>query len=183
MWRVGCYNRGVRGWIKWFTQGLKKRRRPIVLWTLLTVVVVGAAFARTYDWKGRPERTINDPAFARAAIAICEKSIPKLRAVRREDETEKDLERETAKQVEGVADRLEAMVDRLKTLEVRASDQPEVDAWFVDFGEYVAAGRHYAEAVRGGDENVYNKVDDEGVEPLKRVRDFALANRIDACIP
>lgn len=169
--------------MKWFTQGLWKRRRAILAWTALSVVVVGAAFARTYDWAGRPERTINDPAFERAAAAICEKDVPKLRAVKREDDTEDPLEEETADTVEAVADDLEVMVKRLEAIEVRTPDRAEVAAWFDAYGNYIEAGRAYARAVRGGDEDVYNTVDDQAIEPLKQVRDFARANFIDACIP
>lgn len=173
----------MRGWIEWFTQGLWKRRRGIVGWSLLSFVVIGAAFARTYDWAGRPERTINDPGFEKAALAICEKEIPQLRAVKREEDTDDPLEKETAAQVDKVADDLEAVVARLEDLPVRAADRAAVDGWFADYADFIAAGRHYAEALRGGDENEYNAVDDEGVEPLKQIRDFARANHLDACIP
>lgn len=169
--------------MKWFTQGLWKRRRPIFLWTALSAVVIGAAFARTYDWAGRPERTINDPSFERSAAKICEKEIPKLRAVKREEDTDDPLEEETADQVDDVADDLEAMVGRLEALEVRSADKAAVGSWFDAYADFIAAGRRYADALRGGDENVYNEVDNEAVEPLKRVRDFARANYIDACIP
>lgn len=173
----------MRGWIEWFSKGLWKRRRPIFLWTALSVVVIGAAFARTYDWAGRPERTINDPAFERAATGICEKAIPALRAVKREEDTDDPLEKETAAKVDQVADDLEDMVGRLQELDVRAADKPEVDAWFVAFGDFIQAGRNYADALRGGDETEYNEVDDQAVEPLKQIRDFARANHMDACIP
>ena len=116
-------------------------------------------------------------------MAICAKQIPALRAVKREDDTDEPLEKETADQIDKVADKLEAMVGRLQALEVRPADRAEVDAWFAAYADYLAAGRHYAEALRGGNEDVYNTVDDESVEPLKRIRDFALANSIDACIP
>lgn len=173
----------VRGWMKWFTQGLWKRRRVIFGWTALSVVVIGAAFARTYDWAGRPERSINDPGFERAAVKICEKEVPELRAVKREGDTDDPLEAETAAKVEDVADDLEAMVKRLRAIEVRTTDQPKVDAWFVAYADYIEAGRSYATALRGGNENEYNTVDDRAIEPLKKVRDFARANYIDACIP
>lgn len=169
--------------MKWLTQGLWKRRRGIFGWTALVVVVIGAAFARTYDWAGRPDRTIDDPSFERAATAICAKEIPELRAVKREEKTDDPLEEETAAKVEQVADDLEAMVNRLKLIQVRAVDKAEVDEWFVAYARYIQAGRNYAEAVRGGDEDEYNTVDDQAVEPLKQVRDFARANHIDACIP
>lgn len=173
----------MRGWIEWFARGLWKRRSPILKWTALSVVVIGVAFARTYDWAGRPERTINDPAFERAAVAICEKDIPKLRAVRREEDTEDDLEEETADQVDDVAGKLAAMVDRLEAIDVRPADKPEVDAWFLAYDDFVEAGRNYAAALRRGNEEEYNRVDDQAVEPLERIRDFARANRMDACIP
>jgi hypothetical protein len=173
----------VRGWIEWFTQGLWKRRRPIIAWTLFTVFIIGIAFLRVYDFAGRPPRTIHDASFERRAVAICEKEIPKLRAVKREEKTDDPLETETADKVDQVADDLEAMVSRLQALEVRSADRAAVQAWFGSYADFIAAGRHYAEALRGGNEDVYEKVDDEGVEPLKRVRDFARANHIDACIP
>lgn len=173
----------MRGWIEWLTRGLSKRRRGIIGWTLFSVVIIGLAFARTYDWAGRPDRTINDPAFERAAVAICAEEIPKLRAVRREEDTDDPLEKETAAKVDQVADDLENMVERLRELDVRPVDRSEVDGWFGAYGDFVEAGRNYATALRGGNEDVYNEVDDEGIEPLKQIRDFARANHMDACIP
>lgn len=172
----------MRGWIEWFTQGLWKRKRRILAWTALSVAVIGLAVVRTLPGP-RPERTINDPTFERAAVALCEKEIPKLRAVKREEDTDDPLEEETAKQIDEVASDLEALVGRLRSLDVRAADKAAVEAWFGAFADYIAAGRHYAEALRGGDEKVYNEVDDEGIEPLKAIRDFARANHLDACIP
>ncbi|MDP1792493.1 MAG: hypothetical protein Q8K63_00030 [Acidimicrobiales bacterium] len=169
--------------MKWFAQGLWKRRRGIFGWTAFTVVIVGVAVARTVDWDGPPPRTIHDPSFERSAAKICEAEIPKLRAVKREEDTDDPLEEETARQVDTVADKLEATVRRLEALDVRSADKAEVDAWFAAYASYVEAGRNYADALRGGDEDVYNRVDDQGVEPLKRIRDFAQANRIESCIP
>lgn len=166
----------------WFTQGLSKRKKAILGWIALSVVVIGLAVVRTLPGP-RPERTINDPAFERSAIAVCEKTIPALRAVKREEDTDDPLEKETAKKVDEVADDLEQMVEKLAALDVRAADRTEVDGWFDAYADFITAGRHYAEALRGGNEKVYNEVDNEGVEPLERIRDFARANHIDACIP
>ena len=172
----------VRGWMQWFGRGLSKRKWTILKWTLLSIVVIGLAVIRTLPGP-RPARTINDPAFERAAVKICEKEIPPLRAVKREEDTDDPLEKETAKKVDEVADKLETVVVRLQALEVRAADRAKVDAWFGAFADFIEAGHHYAEALRGGNESVYNEVDNEGVEPLKRIRDFGRANHLDACIP
>lgn len=150
------------------------------------LIGISAAFTALVLWQNRnfrPERTMTDPTFERAATAICEKSIPKLRAVRREDETEEDLEKLTATQVDSAATKLEGVVVQLRALEVRPANRAQVDAWFGHFDDYVAAGRKYADALRTGNDRLYNDVDDEGVAPLKAISRFARANYIDACIP
>jgi len=127
---------------------------------------------------------MTDPTFERDATAICEKSIPKLRAVRRDGETQADdLEQQTATEVDRVATKLEGVVDQLRAVKARPANQAQVDAWFGHFDDYIAAGRNYADALRTGTDALYNKVDDEGVEPLKAISKFARANYIDACIP
>ncbi|MBA2609460.1 MAG: hypothetical protein H0U92_11000 [Actinobacteria bacterium] len=171
----------MRDWITWFARGLWKRRRSIQI-----LIGITAAFILLVLWQNRdvrPARTMTDPQFERASITICEKSIPSLRAVRREDETEADLEKETAREVDRVATKLEAVVAQLRGLEVRPQNEKQVADWFSHFDDYILAGRHYADALRTGKDKLYNQVDDEGVEPLMAISKFARANRIDACIP
>ncbi len=171
----------MKDWISWFVRGLWKRRRAIQI-----LVGIMVAFTLLVVWQNRdvrPARTMTDPQFERAAITICEKSIPSLRAVRREDETEADLEKETAREVDRVATKLEEVVVQLRGLEVRPRNEKQVADWFSHFDDYILAGRHYADALRTGRDELYNKVDDEGVEPQKAISNFARANRIEACIP
>lgn len=173
----------MRGWIEWIAQGLWRRRSAVAKWTALAVAIAALAVIRTVDWEGRPPRTIDDPAFESAAEALCAEELPKLRATRREERTDDDLEQETAKQVDEVADSLERVVADLRALDVRAQDADEVATWFGHFDDYIEAGRRYAEALRTGDESLYSKVDDEGVAPLQAISRFARGNHIDSCIP
>ncbi len=172
----------MRGWIQWFAEGIWRLKKPIVI-----TVAVLAAYIGLVVWQNRPEarpqRTMNDPAFERAAGAICAKKVPPLRAVRREDDSDESLEKETAAQIERVATKLEAVVVELRDLEVKPANAAQVDAWFGHFDDYVAAGRAYAAALRGGNEDVYNRVDDRAIAPLEAISRFARANLIDACIP
>src|SRR3954451_10174674 len=96
----------MRGWIEWFAQGLWKRRRSLLTIVGISVVIVAVGILRNLDLGGRPSRTMNDPTFENAAITICKKETPPLRAVRREKDTEKNLELQTAKQIERVATKL-----------------------------------------------------------------------------
>ena len=150
------------------------------------MLAITVAFTLLVLWENRdfrPARTIDDPQFERAASAMCSKSIPPLRAVRRQHETDADLEQRTARQVDSAADRLEGVVTQLRTLKVRPANEPAISAWLGHFDEYITAGRHYADALRTGNDAVYNRVDDEGVAPLKAISTFARANHLDACIP
>ena len=149
-----------------------------VAFALLVVVA-----NRDYIFDRRPARTITDPAFERAAIAVCTERIPPLRAVRREGNTDDDLETETARAVDRAATRLAAAVTELRSLPVLPQYQSEVDTWFGHFDDFVKAGHDYADALRTGDENTYSVVDDEAIAPLKAISRFARANHIDACIP
>lgn len=126
---------------------------------------------------------MTDSNFERAAVAICSKKIPPLRAVRREDDTERNLEKETAAKIDSVASKLSEVVDDLRALDVRPANRAQVDAWFGHYDDYIQAGRDYAAAIRRGHPEEYAKVDDQAVAPLKAISDFAHANRIDACIP
>ncbi len=150
------------------------------------MVAITAVFTALILWQNRnprPERTMNDPRFERAANAICSEKIPGLRAVRREDDTEDDLEEETARAVDRAATRLRAVVDELRALEVRPANQDQVAVWFGHFDDFLASGRRYADALRSGDPEVYDAVDDEAVAPLQAISRFARANHIDSCIP
>jgi hypothetical protein len=171
----------VRDWIGWFAKGLWKRRRPIEVMIVITVLFTLLVLYQNRNF--RPGRTMSDPQFERAANAICKSSIPPLRAVRPKAESESDLEKATARQVDHAATKLEGVVVRLRALEVRPENQRQVAAWLRHFDDYVAAGRHYADALRTGNDKLFNRVDDEGVAPLKAISHFARANRIDHCIP
>lgn len=171
----------MRGWIEWFANGLWKLRRPIQV-----MIGIAAAFTLLVLWQNRdvrPPRTMQDPKFEAAANALCAEKIPPLRAVQREDKTEDDLEKETAAAIEKAATNLEGVVAELRTLEVLRKNASMVEAWLAEFDGYIVAGRHYAAAIREGDPDVYTRVDDEAVAPLKAISDFARANHIDSCIP
>jgi hypothetical protein len=174
----------VRGWIEWFAKGLWRRRRPIQ-------VLIGIAFAFTLLvlWQNRnfrPGRTMTDPSFVRAANALCEKKVrplaDKQRSSTQEDKID-DGPKANARRVDAAADKLEAAVTELRALPHRPQNTSQLDAWFGEFDGYIAAGRHYAAALRTGDAAKYNNVDDEGVAPLKAISHFARANRLDSCIP
>ncbi|MEY2469320.1 MAG: hypothetical protein QOF21_2018 [Actinomycetota bacterium] len=175
----------MRGWIEWFARGLWKRRRAIQI-----LLGFGVAFAllvvfanRDYLFDRRPARTMSDPAFERAAVAVCNEKIPPLRAQRREGNTDDDLENATAKAVDRAATRLAGVVTELRSLPVLPKYQSQVEAWFGHFDDFVTAGHDYADALRTGDENKYSAIDDEAIAPLEAISHFARANHIDACIP
>jgi hypothetical protein len=174
----------VRGWIEWFAKGLWRRRRPIQV-----LIGITAVFALLVLWQNRdfrPGRTMTDPAFVRAASAVCTKQVKPL-AERQRSSTEEnkynDSPQANAKRVEDVADKLAAAVTDLRALPHRPDNARQINEWFDEFDGYITAGDHYAAALRTGNAAEYNKVDDEGVEPLKAISHFARANRIDACIP
>ncbi len=171
----------MRGWIEWFAKGLWKLRRPIQV-----MIGIAAAFTLLVLWQNRdirPPRSMQDPKFETAANALCAEKIPPLRAVQRDEKTEDDLEEETASAIEKTAAKLDDVVAELRTLEVMPKNQSMVEAWLGEFDGYVAAGRRYAAAIRQGDPDVYTRVDDGAVAPLKAISDFARANHLDACIP
>ena len=173
----------MRGWIDWIAKGLWAARKPILIVVGVSTLITGIGILRSVDLSPRPSRTMHDPTFERAATALCTKKLPPLRAVRREGQPEGNREQQTARAVDRVATKLEAVVVELRALPRRDADAAQIESWLTHFDDYIAAGRHYATAVRGGNETVYNKVDNEAVAPLKAISSFARANRIDACIP
>jgi hypothetical protein len=173
----------VRGWIEWFAKGLWKRRRPIQV-----LIGITAAFTLLVLWQNRdirPARTMNDPRFERAAGTLCTAKIRPLAEQRRTGggDDPADTPKANAAKIERVAAKLEAAVEELRALPHAAANTSRIESWLAEFDAYIEAGRHYADALRTGDESVYTKADDEGVEPLKAISHFARANHIDACIP
>ena len=174
----------MRGWIEWFARGLWRRRRPIQV-----LIAIGMVFTLLVLWQNRdlrPARTMTDPSFVRQANALCEKQVRPLAEQQlssREHDKQDDTPRANAAKVEAAADKLEAAVTELRALPHRPENTGQLNAWFVNFDDYVQAGRDYATALRTGNEADYNRVDDEGVAPLKAISHFARANRIDSCVP
>ncbi|HVV38312.1 MAG TPA: hypothetical protein VHC63_17015 [Acidimicrobiales bacterium] len=176
----------MRGWIEWFFKGVWHRRR---VWQVVLIVMVLIMLPAGIEWivsKRRPARTMTDPTFVRAANALCAQEVKPLAEKQRssqEQEKIDDSPKANAAKVDKVADKLEAAVAHLRALSHRPANNDQLNAWFGAFDDYVKAGRDYAAALRTGNETEYNKVDDEGVAPLKAISHFARANRIDNCIP
>jgi hypothetical protein len=174
----------VRGWIEWFAKGLWRRRRPIQV-----VIGIGVVFTLLVLWQNRnfrPARTMTDPSFERAANALCERQIRPLAEKQlssEEHNKQDDTPAANAVKVDKVAGKLEAAVSDLRALPHRPENASQLDAWFRDFDDYIKAGRDYADALRTGSEAEYNRVDDEGIAPLKAISHFARANHLDSCIP
>lgn len=171
----------MRGWLEWLVGGLWKRRRVILVLLGITAAFTALVLFQNRDY--RPEATMEDPAFIDAANTLCAKTIPGLRAVPREGETEDDLAVETADQIDRVLPKLTTLVGDLRTLDAQPASEAQLQAWFGDFDDYIAAGRAYSAALRTGKDDVYDKVDDQAVQPLKNISHFARANKIDSCIP
>lgn len=171
----------MRGWLEWLVGGLWKRRKLILVLLGITAAFTALVLYQNRDY--RPEQTMDDPSFVNAANTLCAKTIPGLRAVGREDETEDDLTIETADQIDRVVPKLTKLVADLRALEAKPSSTEQLTAWFGDFDDYIAAGKAYSAALRTGKDDIYDKVDDQAVQPLKNISNFARANRIDSCIP
>jgi hypothetical protein len=172
----------MRGWIEWFAKGLWKIRRPIQV-----IVGITALFTLLVLWQNRdirPPRTMEDPKFEAAANAVCLKQVRPLAEQQRSsgDEVD-DTPKANAVKVERVATKLEAAVADLRALDQLPRNASQIESWLAEFDAYIEAGRHYAAALRRGNQDEYLKVDDEGVAPLKAISHFARANHLDACIP
>jgi hypothetical protein len=94
-----------------------------------------------------------------------------------------DTPKNNAKKIDRVATKLEAAVAELRALPHKPANDTLIESWLAEYDAYIAAGRHYADALRTENEEAYTAADDEGVAPLKAISTFARANHIDACIP
>ena len=125
-----------------------------------------------------PGGFIGDRAFAEAANAACENvfstSAPPAGPNATFDERADAVEESHA--------RLVALVDKLGTLPVDATDQDEVAWWIARWRQFLAIGPEYAAAIRTGDPDIYTQVGDLGDEPARDVNDWARNNDIEACI-
>ena len=177
----------MRGWIEWIGGLLRQNWKPI-LGTLLVVsspIIVPYALL-SYRNAQRPARTMTDPAFVRAASALCAKQVRSLAEKQlssAEHDKQDDTPKANAKKIDAVADKLEAVVAQLRSLPHRPENTAQLNAWFRAYDRYIAAGRAYAVALRTTTEAEYSKVDDKAIAPLKDIGHFARANRIDNCIP
>ena len=177
----------MRGWIQWFAGLFRRNWKPIVgtLFVLsLPILIPGAIFL--FQGHQRPPRTMTDPSFVRAANALCDEKVRPLAEKQRSSREQSKIDdspKANAAKIDEVADKLEAAVTELRALPHRPANRSQLQAWFADFDAYIAAGRHYANALRTTTEDQYSKVDDEAVAPLKAIRNFARANHIDSCIP
>ena len=174
----------MRGWIEWFAKGLWRLRRPIQV-----IVAIAAAFTALVLWQNRdvrPSRTMSDPSFERAANSLCAEKIRPLAEQRRSSSEQGDVDdspKANARKIDKVAAKLAAAVAELRTLPHRPANTAQLEGWFAEFDAYIVAGRHYADALRTGNEEIFTRADDKGVAPLEAISDFARANHIDACIP
>lgn len=131
----------------------------------------------------RPDRTIDDPAFVRAANATCGKRVAELAESREDAKETKDDDGESAnaKRIEKATAGLTALIADLRDLTPNAASKPNVDAWLAEWDTYIEVGRDYAAALRRGQPDEYEEIAERGFEPAKAIKKFARANRIDNC--
>ena len=173
----------MRGWIEWIFEQVKRFRRGLLI-ILGIVTAYVLLIVAVFLWNPRPSRTIDDPAFEKAANALCEKRVRPLAEQRRSGGDESaDTPKANAAKIERVVEKLEAAVVELRALPHQPQYDDEIDAWFAEFDAFIEAGRNYADALRTEDEAVYMAADDESEAPHEAISDFARANHIDACNP
>jgi hypothetical protein len=151
--------------------------------TLAVIVVIGALLC-AYVWFAiprRPARTVQDTEFLSRAEAVCEATLPPLRAERRPERRLTDTE--VADRIEEVAATLDDMTDELRSIPVSGRDSGRVDRWLADWSAYTDIGYRYAAAIRAGDAERAEQVRADGDDEAKRLGHFASGNRIDACVP
>jgi len=150
--------------------------------TLAVILVLGGV-AYSRGQSPRPKPTIADRAFVLAANRRCAAVLPRLRATEDTVRSEDSREKETTAAINRASTGIDELVAGLRRLPMAPAAAPKIDAWLDAWGDYTAAGRRYAAAIREGDPMQYGRVDDESVAPLKAIARFSRANRIDACIP
>jgi hypothetical protein len=128
---------------------------------------------------GSDVATIDDPAFVRAANAVCARDVPGLRAPERRATSTTVV---SGRQLDEVADGLARVATRLRTLTVTDAAAAEVERWLDDWDAFVEVGHRYAAAVTANDQQRYTEIDDEAVELAQKIGRFAKANGIDDCI-
>lgn len=158
-------------------------RRARLAAAVIAVVLLLGAVAYTRGRAPRPEPTIDDPTFVLAANRQCAAVLPRLRATEDTVRSEDAREKETAAAIDRATDGIDQLVADLRDLPMSSTASSKIDAWLNTWGDYTAAGRRYAAAIRAGDPMVYGRIDDESVAPLRQISRFSRANRIDACIP
>lgn len=151
--------------------------------TLAVIVVIGALLC-AYVWFAiprRPARTVEDTEYLSRAEAVCEATLPALRAERRPERRLTD--EEVADRIEEVAATIDDMTADLRSIPVSGLDSGRIDRWLADWAAYTDVGYQYADAIRAGDADRAESVRAEGDDEAKRLGRFASGNRIDACVP
>lgn len=149
-------------------------RRRLVVALVILAAPIGAACGETAD-----APRITDRLFSAAAEGVCRKVIPALRPDLKQKDAGPDAE--VAAAIEERATKLTALTQDLRGLEVARADAAAVEAWLDDWDSYLAVGRRYARAVRGGDPAVHTSVAAQGVPVQKRISAFARANQMPGC--
>lgn len=171
----------MKGWLEWVWNGLYRRRKGI-----RNVLIVVAIFSALVVFSNRsyfirPERTIDDAAFVKAANKVCGTRIVDLAESREESKKGKDDEKANAAKIERVTAGLTDVIGDLRALTPNAASKAEVDEWLANWDTYIEVGRDYAAALRRGQPDEYEEIAARGDTSASAIRTFARANRIDNC--
>lgn len=86
-----------------------------------------------------------------------------------------------ARRVELLTEGLREMVGDLRSLEAPGANDT-FDRWLQTWGEFVAAGETYADAIRTGDPTVYEPAGNVADPLAIELSEIARANGMDACV-
>lgn len=157
-------------------------RRPMG-W-LLALIVAGSFALWIYAFSGLARRdppdTLDDPAYAAAAQAVCAVSrdridaLPVAQASRSPEERAGVLREATAE--------LDTMVGRLRTLEPGTErDRAIVTEWLADWERYLTDRRAYADVLATGTDAQFVLTPKEGEIYTKAMDNLAKVNDMAAC--
>ena len=144
------------------------------------VVVIAALALLSMPRQHDGPRVLSDQSFVAAANAKCRATLANLRPPYVGDGKHPSAD-QIAASVDDVAGSLDRLANDLRGLPVSAADQPHVNGWLAQWGDYTTIGRRYGQALRADDKKAQLTVSREGDKVAKQADRFARANGLSHC--
>jgi len=149
---------------------------------IVVAIASGALWVTAILLSGRykPAGYLTDRSFPTAAERICAKAVADLKEFPPAYKSKSPAERATV--IEGTTDRLQQMLDELRTKVPTGSQAKWIDRWIDDWELHIADRRDFAERLRkGGAKEEFLETVKYGTQISKSLDHYADINKMPSC--